>query len=243
MNHAFYFNILKKYSNLWARHNCKVILSGDENINTKRKRIYIVSHPTTWDLPMLAHISKKNFYIAVADDPFAHPLLSWLFSRSGFLRLRKNNSHQVIDETIKVVQERHPMIYSLYGIGIGLGKIVPARTGGIRAAKLAGADICPIHLSLEEGKRILKNYNKSKKQSYPYAVFHNALYFATFLPPIRYENYSKEDMTYEDYKEIAFSLEDSFKESEKLIKESIEINSDYYRNLKRKGGLKKSILL
>ena len=243
MNHPFYFGILKKYANLWARHNCKVILSGEENINTNRPRLYIVSHPTTWDLPMLVHIAKKNFYIVVADDPFAHPLVSWLFTNAGFFQLTKETSQQVIEETGRYVKEGKPLIYSLYGAGVDFGEEVPARTGGIRAAHLAGADICPIHLMLEDGKRTFKYYNKSENESYPYTVFNNALYYATFLPPIRYDDYSKNTMTYEDYKVIARSIEESFNLSQDKIETKIKADPDYYKNLRRKGGLKKSVLL
>lgn len=243
MGHAFYFSLLKKYADIWARHNCKVILSGEEQINPARPRIYIVSHPTTWDLPMLVHISKKNFYIVVADDPFAHPVVSWLFTNSGFFHLTKETSDKVIEDTSKCVKDGKPIIYSLYGAGVDLGESVPPRTGGIRAAHLAGADICPIHLMLEEGKSVFKYYNKSKTESYPYTVFNNALYFASFLPTIRYTDYAKNNMSYEDYKEIAFSIEKSFNTSQKNIEDINKTIPEYYRNLRRKGGLKKSVLL
>jgi len=55
MSHAGFFRLLRIYSDLWARRNCRVILSGEEHLESAqdRNRVYVVSHPTTWDLPML----------------------------------------------------------------------------------------------------------------------------------------------------------------------------------------------
>ena len=63
MSRATYFNILKLYGDPWSRRHCKVILSGEEHIASLqgRNRVYIVSHPTTWDLVLLAHISRDPF--------------------------------------------------------------------------------------------------------------------------------------------------------------------------------------
>ena len=59
MSHAGYFKLLKFYSDIWARRHCRVVMSGQQNLdnNQDRRRIYIVSHPTTFDLPLLVHIS------------------------------------------------------------------------------------------------------------------------------------------------------------------------------------------
>ena len=242
--HAKYFKLLKIYADFWARHNCSIMLSGEENIHTDRPRIYIVSHPTTWDLPLLVHISRRNFYIVVAEGPFAHPLVSWIFHHSGFFQLTKGNSQKVIEETGRLVENGNPLIYSLKGYGVDFGEDVRPRTGGIRAAHLAQADICPIQLMLEnDEKRIFKYYNKSKTESYPYTVFHNTLYFVTFLPSLRYEDYAKENMTYEDYKKIAFSIEDSFTKSQDEIRQRMKADSEFYKKIKRKGGSKKQVTL
>lgn len=243
MKHTKYFRILKIYADLWSRRHCKVVLMGEENINTARPRIYIVSHPTTWDLPLLVHISKKHFYIVVADGPFQHPLVSWIFGNAGFFKLTKENSKQVIDDTCRLVRAGHPAIFSLKGYGVDFGEDVRPRTGGVRTAHLAGADICPIHLRIEDGKRIFKYYKKSEEESYPYTVFHDTLYHVTFLPTLKYEDYAKDSMTYEEYTEIAYSIESSFVESEKRIRAQMEDNSAFYARMKRKGGAERQVTL
>lgn len=243
MSHKSYFRLLKLYSNIWARQNCRVIMSGEENIDTSRPRIFIVSHPTTWDLPLLVHISKNNFYIVVAEGPFANPLVSWIFKNTGFFELKKENSKEVIENACAVARDGNPLIYSLKGYGVDFGEDVRPRTGGIRVADLAGADIYPTHLMIEDGKRYFKYYKKSESEIYPYTLFRDTLYHVSFLPPLKYEDYSKPDMTYEDYKEIAYSIEEKFIASQKGIEQRIEANQEYYNGLRRKGGSPKQVIL
>ena len=243
MSHQAYFRILKTYANLWSRRNCKVIMAGEENIDTGRPRIYIVSHPTTWDLPLLSHISKKHFYIVVAEGPFANPLVKWMFDHTGFFELKKENSAETIEKACSVVRDGHPLIYSLKGYGVDFGEDVRPRTGGVRIAHMAGADIIPTHLTIEEGKRYFKYYNKSETESYPYTLFRDTLYHVTFLPAIRYEDYAKPEMTYEEYKTLAYSIEDKFIENQKRIDEKMQAEPEYYKNIKRTGGSPKQVIL
>jgi len=243
IKHKAYFRLLKVYADIWSRRNCRVIMSGEERIDTSRPRVYIVSHPTTWDLPLLVHISRRNFYIVVAEGPFAHPLVSWIFNSAGFYKLTKENSTRVIEKTCSRVRDGNPLIYSLKGYGVDFGEDVRPRTGGVRIAHLAGADIYPTHLMIEEGKRYFKYYKKSETESYPYTLFNDTLYYVTFLPPLRYEDYGKPEMTYEDYKGIAYSLEERFQASQKDIEERMKADPEYYDGLKRKGGSPKQVIL
>jgi len=80
MSHAGYFRFLKMYSDIWARRHCRVVLSGEELLEPgrDRPRVYIVSHPVTWDLPMLAHIGRNNYYVIVDKGPFCPSPGEWL---------------------------------------------------------------------------------------------------------------------------------------------------------------------
>jgi hypothetical protein len=241
MSHAGYFRLLKLYSDIWARRHCRVVLSGQEVLDGPRDRgrVYIVSHPTTWDLPMLAHIGRNNWYVIVDKGPFAHPLVNWLFKNSGFLKLEGDNGDEVVRKASEIVSGRLPLIVSLKGYGVDFGEQVRPRTGGIRIAHDAQADIYPVHLMIEEGKRIMKGFKGASGQNYPFTVFHDTLYFATFCVPLRYEEYSRDSMTYDDYKAIAYGIEATFDGMERRIHG--ELAAGRYADMPRRGGLRTQV--
>ena len=241
MSHAGYFRLLKLYADIWARRHCRVILAGQEilDVPSDRGRVYVVSHPTTWDLPMLAHIGRNNWYVIVDKGPFAHPLVNWLFKNSGFLKLEGDNSDAVIQQAVDIAAAKKPLIVSLKGYGGDFGEVVRPRTGAIRIAHMAKADIYPVHLWIEDGKRIMKGFT-FRGETYPFSVFHDTLYFATFCPPLRYEHYGKEAMTYKDYTTMAYAMEATFDEMEKKIRG--ELAAGRYDGVPRKGGTKTQIL-
>jgi len=241
MRHSSYFRLLKIYSDLWARRNCRVIMSGEEKLDAAGPRIYVVSHPTTWDLPLLAHLARNNFYVVVAEGPFAHPLVAWLFRGAGFIELQSDDSAKAIQHSCQIIQSGRPLIYSLKGFGVDYGEDVRPRTGSIRIAHYSGADIYPVHLMIEEGKRIFKYYRKSETESHKYTVFSDTLYFVTFCEPLRYSEYAKGDMEYEDYREIAYGIEETFVQQQRRIEKQLEEDREYYRGLKRRGGSKKRV--
>lgn len=244
MSHAGYFKLLKFYSDIWARGHCRVVMSGQQNLdnNQGRRRIYIVSHPTTYDLPMLAHIAKNNFYVVVYKDPFDHPIAGWLFRKVGFPKLNPSNSEQMIRESCRLIEANNPLIYSLKGYGVDFGEDVKPRTGGIRIAHLSQADIYPVHLMIEPDKMIFKYYKDRKGGVYPYTIFKDTLYFVTFCKPLRYTDYAKENMKYEDFQEVAFGIEAVFQDTQKRIEQELEEKADTYRNLKKKGGSDTQVL-
>ena len=242
MSHAGYFRLLKMYADIWARRHCGVVLSGEELLEARRDRprLYVVSHPTTWDLPMLAHLGRNNYYVIVDKGPFAHPLVNWLFNRSGFLKLDGSNADGVIGQAQQIAADRKPLIISLYGYGVDFGEKVRPRTGGIRIAHGAGADIYPVHLMIEEGKRIMKDFRNHRGESYPFSVFHDTLYFATICPPLRFEEWSRPQMSYEDYTKVAQQLEATFLANEARINAGLRAGT--WDGVPRKGGTRKQIV-
>ena len=238
MRNTFYFKLLKLYSDIWARAHCRVVLSGEHNLenNQERRRIYIVSHPTTYDLPMLAHIARNNFYVVVYKDPFNHPLAGWLFRNIGFPKLDSDNSDQMIEESCRLIRENHPLVYSLKGYGVDFGHDVKPRTGGIRIAHRAQADIYPVHLMIEPNKMIFKYYTNRKAEVYPYTIFKDTLYFATFCEPLRYPEYTRQNMDYEDFRKIAYQIESGFQKTQKRLEKELANRPDPQQFGKRKRG-------
>jgi 1-acyl-sn-glycerol-3-phosphate acyltransferase len=246
MNSSFYFKLLKLYSNIWARGHCRVVMSGEHNLenNQERKRIYIVSHPTTFDLPMLAHVAKNNFYVVVYKDPFNHPIAGWLFRNIGFPKLESDNADQMIEESCRLIRENHAIVYSLKGYGVDFGQDVKPRTGGIRIAHCAQADIYPVHLMIEPNKLMFKYYTNRKGEVYPYTVFKDTLYFVSFCKPLRYTEYARTNMDYEAFREVSYAIESEFQETQKRIEQELPAHLDVYADGRRKrGGSAKKVYL
>jgi 1-acyl-sn-glycerol-3-phosphate acyltransferase len=245
MNNSFYFKLLKLYSDIWARTHCRVVLSGEHHLqnNQNRRRIYIVSHPTTYDLPMLVHIARNSFYVVVYKDPFKHPIAGWLFRNIGFPKLDSENADQMIEESSRLIRQNHPLVYSLKGYGVDFGEDVKPRTGGIRIAYGAQADIYPIHLMIEPNNMIFKYYKNRKGEVFPYTIFKDTLYFATFCKPLRYEDYAKDTMDYEAFRKIAYQIESEFQRIQGHLEQELVNKAELHGGGKRKrGGSPKQVL-
>jgi len=238
MSSKFYFRLLQLYSDLWARMHCRVVMSGEHNLenNQERRRIYIVSHPTTYDLPMLAHIARNEFSVVVYRDPFKHPIAGWLFRNIGFPKLEPDNGDRMIAEACSLIRENKPLVYSLKGYGVDFGQDVKPRTGGIRIAHGAQADIYPVHLMIEPNKMIYKYYRNRQAEVYPYTVFKNTLYFATFCEPLRYEDYAEDHMDYEAFRKIAFQIESRFQEIQARLEQELLNDPELREGAKPKRG-------
>jgi len=254
MGHEGYFRLLQAYSDLWTRAHCRVIIRGEEHLapvsspaerraGSARNRVYLVSHPTTYDLPVLAHISKRNFHVVVAEGPFSHPIVGWLFPRAGFPMLRADNSEQAIQEALRLMGSGAPLIYSLKGYGVDFGERVRPRTGGIRIAAMAGADLYPVHLMIEPGKMLFRWYRDRNGGVFPYTIFWNTLYFVTFCEPIRCEQYAGEGMGYEEHRGIASRIDGVFSETQSRLEAELTREASRYRRMRRWGGASRRVPL
>ena len=98
MSHEFYFKLLRFYSDIWVRRHCRVIVSGLENLEAvqNRRRVYVGPHPTTYDVPLLIHMAKRNLYFIIAEGPFVHPIVGRIFEGAGFIKLYYERPRQAI---------------------------------------------------------------------------------------------------------------------------------------------------
>jgi len=244
MSHEAYFKILRIYSDIWTKRHCRVILSGLENVEAvqNRPRVYLGTHPTTYDVPLLIHTAKRNIYFIIAEGPFVHPIVGRIFKGAGFVKLYYNRPRQAMQEAKELVERGKPMVCSMYGYGVDFGEEVGPETGAIRIAHHAKADIVPLHVMIEEGKRTFKYYKDSKGDIYPYTIFSDTLYFLTICEPVRYEDYAKALDTPSIkkrnavYNKMAVEFDAKFKEMDKNLKKELQENAAYYQSLKKTGG-------
>jgi hypothetical protein len=184
-------------------------------------------------------MGRNNYYVIVDKGPFAHPLVKWLFEGCGFLKLEGDNSDEVLRRAGELAVQKKPVIVSLYGYGVDFGEEVRPRSGGIRIAHAARADIYPVHLWIEDGKRIMKSF-RTQGKSYPFSVFHDTLYFATFCPPLRHAEWAGETLSYEDATKLALRVEEGFTRREEEIR--AELRAGRWDGTSRRGGTDHQVL-
>lgn len=249
MREDFFFKIIQIYSDFWSHRHGRIIVSGLEHVEAVRgrPRVYVGTHPTTYDVPLAINSAKKSLFFIIAEGPFVHPLVGRLFRGAGFVKLNYKKPRQAIRESVELVSKGKPMICSMYGYGIDFGEDVPPETGAIRIAHQAKAHIVPTFLMIEEGKRIFKWYRDSKGNLYPYTYIKDSLFFLHFTEPIRYEEYSKNLKTSSvkakntEYARMAQQFHTLFKRMEAAQQKDIEERPDYYNSIKRRGGVERRV--
>lgn len=222
----------------WIKKNCKVIVNYDKGIENCPRRVYIVHHPSTYDFFTLTTLAKNNFYLPINKEAFDVPIVGYFLYKSGFLPvyIGKNKKIDIISPMVKKAKNGYPILNSARNEEFNKGVRGKLRTGGIVIADLAKADIIPIHIYIEKGKIYEYNVIKFNLKKAPATYFKNALVFVSFLKPIKWEEYHKENMTKDDYYKIIENIGEIFdKEDEKIERQLIE-NKSYYDLIERKGG-------
>lgn len=237
--HKKYFMIIRNVicSN-WVKKNGKIIVNYDREIENCPKKVYIVHHPTTYDFFTLSHLAKNSFYLAINRAPFDVPIVGYFLSKAGFLPVYKNkekNSY-IIDKMIKRVKNGYPVLNSARNEELATGLKGRLRTGGVVIADFAKADIIPIHIYIEKDRITKYNTYTFQFKKAPVTNFKNALVFVSFLKPIKWEEYHKENMTKDDYKNIIEKIGEIFDKEDEKIEKLLKDNKEYYDSLERKGG-------
>jgi len=261
-----YFKIIKKVvADPWVKSHGQVIVSGKENIVESPRKIYIVNHPTTFDMFTLIHICKNSFYVPVDKEAFDVPIAGYFMQKAGFIpvineekknyrgkkretkekdiknydpaNIEKPKHRTIIEKISEYARLGYPCLNSIRGGDVTLGKPERLRTGGVVMADLAKADIIPIHIYIEKGKIIQKKILTGKLQFAPFTIYKNAYVILSFLPPIKWKDYHKESMTKEDYQNLINKVDEAFNSYSKELNENIRIDEQgYYKGLKRNKG-------
>lgn len=238
INKKYFMIIRDVICSNWVKKNGKVILNYDNEIENCRRKVYIVHHPTTYDFFTLSHLAKNNFYLAINRAPFDVPVVGYFLSKAGFLPVYRNkekNSY-IIEKMIKRAKNGYPILNSARNEELAVGVKGRLRTGGVVIADLSKADLIPLHIYIEKDK--ITNYNTYTIQlkKAPVTNFKNALVFVSFLKPLKWEEYHKDNMTKEDYTEVIEKIGNIFDNEDEKIEKSLIENKSYYDTLKRKGG-------
>jgi 1-acyl-sn-glycerol-3-phosphate acyltransferase len=232
------FKALRWVSDRWVNKHCKILYFGEENIadNKDERRIYISNHPTTFDVPALLSINEKNIYTLIDSNAYTIPFLGLLLRGAGFIKFAKGKGREALEKAQKYIEEKKPFVQTLRTGEAIVGEKSRPRIGGIVLAHASKANLYPLFVMIEEGKKVLKYFRGIDLKKYPYTFFHETLYFIRFGKPIRYEEYAKENMTHRDFIDIANRISDLLQKEKAALQKILAEKKEYYAGLPRAGG-------
>jgi 1-acyl-sn-glycerol-3-phosphate acyltransferase len=152
------FALIRAYSTVWMRSRSKVLLFGREHLEgtPRGRRVYVVlNHSTSYDLVALFHLSVNRFSVVMDQEAFEFPVIRHFLTGAQFIPLDKRASEVAVRRAVDTVKAGTPLAMSLTEgrTAVGVAGHERPRTGGVRIAHLAGADICPVFVMVEEDRR------------------------------------------------------------------------------------------
>lgn len=238
----FAYGILHAYSTLWMRSRAELIVEGLENVPVgpdRPKRVYVLlNHSTTYDVVALMHLARKPFVIMMDRGAFTFPVIRHVLSGAGFIPLDKDSSIHAVGRCVAAVKDGRPLVISLHEGDSTIGGWGRPRTGGVRIAHAAGAQIIPVFLYMEPDRIRNLRFKGVNGTEYPYTTFKNTRYWVRFLPPQSIEDLPA-GAGYDDYRAVADSLDQLAdgleRQYELMLAEETERRGDEPRP-RRKGG-------
>ena len=232
------FKALRWTADRWINKHCRILYFGEENIaeNKDERRIYISNHPTTFDVPALLSINEKNIYTLIDANAYTIPFLGLVLRGAGFIKFAKGKGREALEKAKKYIEEKKPFLQTLRTGEAIVGEKSRPRIGGIVLAHAAKANLYPLFVMIEEGKKALKYFRGIDLKKHPYTNFRNTLYFIRFGKPIRYEEYAKENMTHQDFMDIAKRISILFQKEREALRKILSEKKEYYAGLPRAGG-------
>jgi 1-acyl-sn-glycerol-3-phosphate acyltransferase len=234
------FSLIRAYATVWMRSRCRVLLFGRENLDRtpRGRRVYmVINHSTSYDLVALMHLSGNRFSVVMDQAAFEFPIIRFLLHGAGFIPLDKETSRVAIQQAVNVAATGTPLFMSLTEgyTAIGVPGHERARTGGIRIAHLAGADLYPVFVMVEEGRRVTRSFKGTRGRIHLFTTFRNALYFVSLLPPIAASSFGPNE-TYDTYRALAEQLRDQGERERERIACLLRDDPAGFSAMRRRGG-------
>jgi 1-acyl-sn-glycerol-3-phosphate acyltransferase len=146
--------IQHRLARLWSQAIMKTILSpvtvtGMENLDLDRPRVYAVTHASALDIPILYVHLPFQFRIIFKSELLAYPFIGWHLKRSGQVCINQQNPQSsigAIKSALKSLRSGTPLVIFPEGGRTKDGKLQPFLPGAFFLAIKAQADIVPIAL-------------------------------------------------------------------------------------------------
>lgn len=234
------FALIRAYATVWMRSHSRVLLFGQDQLASlpRGKRVYIVlNHSTSYDAVALFHLSAHRFGMVLDREAFTVPVVGRLLTGAGFVALDKRVSEDAVQRAVATVKGGTPLLVSLTEGHTAIGRpgFERPRSGGVRIAHLAGADIFPVFVMIEEGRRRMRSFRGKGGDREVFTTFRDTLYLVSFLPPIPASSFQPEE-TLASYRAVAENLQkQSDRERERLTR-MLADEHERYDGMRRRGG-------
>jgi len=232
------FRIIRAYSTAWMRSRCRVLLHGEEHLPTApgSRRVYLLlNHSTSYDLVALIHLAANRFSVVMDEGAFHFPVIGRLFHAAGFIPLVKSDSGAAIRRAVDTIHAGMPVVMSLTDGGSAIGVESRPRTGGVRIANLAGADIYPVFTMVEKDRLRHRSFRGRNGETYSYTTFRDTFYIVSFLPPIPASSFAEHE-TYESYRQVAEGLKELSDREQERFSRMMREDAGELAGLRRRGG-------
>ncbi len=178
-------------------------------------------------------MSKRFFSVMMDPGAFTYPVIGLLFKGAKFIPA--GPGEEPIAAAIAQTRSGVPFMMSLKPGGYALGKHERPRSGAIRIAIGAKADLIPLWLQIEPGKRKITRFSGVDGESYEFSVFNNTRYFAKVLEPVTYEALPA-DGDREAIRALACDIEARFDAENAALKERLAAVNPSAPPPRRRGG-------
>lgn len=237
-NKKFYFFAKNYVVDPWVKRKAIIFINGEENIYHSKNRIYVVNHPCTFDIHTIINTSIDNFYIPVDHNAFKIPFFGYLLNGCGLPKVYPKENKHILPMITKIIKNGYPVFNSIRSGDVTLDKEERIRTGAAVFADLNKADLIPYHIYIEKSKKHITYAPGFDLKLHPYSYYKDAIIYINILPPLKWEDYHKDNMTKEDYSNIMKKIDDLFIEMDKKMDEFFEKNKENLDKIERKGGSK-----
>ncbi len=235
-NKKFYF-IAKNYIvDPWVNKKAVIFINGEENIYNSKRRVYVVNHPSTFDIHTIINTSIDNFYIPVDYNAFKIPIFGFILKNCGLPPVYPKGNKHIFPMIAKFIKNGYPVFNSIKSGKTTLHEGERVRTGAAVFADLNKADLIPYHIYIEKGRKIISYAPGFDFKMHPYSLYDKAIIYINILPPIKWEDYHQENMTKEDYLKIMEEIDRQFIEKDKEMDKFFEENKEKLSKIKRIGG-------
>ncbi|MGA2975419.1 MAG: lysophospholipid acyltransferase family protein [Spirochaetia bacterium] len=234
------FALIRAYATAWMRRHCRVLLFGQEQLESlpRGRRVYVVlNHSTSYDAVALFHLSANRFGIVMDREAFQVPVIGRLLTAAQFIALDKRVSEDAVQRAVAAVRAGTPLLVSLTEGHTAIGRpgYERPRSGGMRIAHLAGADIFPVFVMIEEGRRRTRSFRGREGSTEIFTTFQDTLYFVSFLPPIPASSFLPEQ-TLESYRAVAEELQKQADRERERFTRMLSEKRELYEGIRRRGG-------
>ena len=165
------------------------------------------------------------------------PSFGRILAAAKFIPLDKRVSEEAVQRSVATAKAGTPLMVSLTEgyTAIGVAGHERPRSGGVRIAHLAGADIFPVFAMIEEGKRVKRSFRGKGGGEEVFTTFSDTLYFLSFLPPIPATAFKPEE-SITTYRAVAEDLQRQSDREGQRITALLGDERGRFEAIRRRGG-------